>query len=232
MNTHTGGSLDSFDSALLARLQQEVGSRSTAPSRRFTRRSALGFSGAAAAATAAAVGFMTLGSPSAAFAVDRAPGGAITIRIHELSDASGLQRDLATYGIKAVVNYQAGGAGAVGGRSIGARPERLAGAAGSMQSSTVGGSALIGTASVGTPQVGDVCGDPSHPALTASLSGGDYVVTIPSDSTLHRADSVLKITTTGDVGANLAGLSATYTVNGVTCGFGTVSAMATAGAAG
>lgn len=227
MNTHSEETLDTFDIALLAQLQQAVVSRSAAP-RRVARRRVVGLSAAVAATTATIVALTTVGSPSAAFAVDRSPGGAITIRIHQLSDASGLQRDLATFGITAEVNYQASSVTSEP-APLKAAPNPGSGQTPLLSTGSASSTTTLGGASLGGAPSTSACGDPSHPALTATLDGGDYVVTIPSDSVLRQSDSVLKITTSGDLQANVAGLMASYTVKGASCGFGTASAAASAG---
>lgn len=223
MSTGTQEPLDNFDIALLAQLRSEV---TKEPARRV-RRGALSLGGVAAASAAAIVGVTVFGSsaPAAAYAVDRGTNGDITITIHRLSDAAGLEKQLASYGIKAHVSYQA------------ARESQAPGdAAGGVDLSPmgqgdVGGSVITGQASAGSASNGSLdrnagggaCGDPSHPAFTANLGSNDYVITIPKASPLQHADSELSITTTGDVSKTLAGLSVDYTVDGQHCGMGSLS---------
>lgn len=221
MNTFTREPLDSFDTALLARLQQQVAT----PVRRTGHRRVLGLAGVAAAGAATIVGVTSLGSSTAAYAVDRTSGGDITITIHQLSDARGLQQDLASYGIKADVNYQAMSVGGVPAGSLHFGSGAAGGGVGSGVQSSASSSASSGASSNETPPA-DACGDPSRPPLTAQMKSDDYVITIPSNSPLHQADSELKITTTGDLNRSVAGITVGYSVHGAQCGMGSVSASA------
>jgi hypothetical protein len=67
--------------------------------------------GGAAAAAAVLVAIVAVSSEvtSSAYAVESRPDGAVTVSIHSLSDASGLQRSLRAAGIPAVVNYLSAG---------------------------------------------------------------------------------------------------------------------------
>jgi hypothetical protein len=49
------------------------------------------------------------------------------------------------------------------------------------------------------------------------------VITIPADSVLRESDATLRITTSGDVADQVAGLQVAYSIGDVDCGFGTAS---------
>jgi hypothetical protein len=105
---------ENFESRLLSELQQLVTER-PAPSRaraarpRRARRRLLTASAAAAGtAVAVAAGVLVLsdaGHPSAAYAVERAPDGTVTVEIRSLRDAAGLERKLNEAGVRAKVDY-------------------------------------------------------------------------------------------------------------------------------
>lgn len=224
------GSLDSFDAALVGELRQVVvDRRAPQTSVRRRRRPAVVVAGVAAA-TAAVFGLTSLGGTSAAFAVDRTDSGAIQISIHRLDDAAGLEKALAGYGIDAKVDYQPmSSTPGSSGNGVGAPEISQADPSGS--GTTQEGSSSAATGATGsTPSTGgaldSACGDPENPPLTADLQGDDYVITIPKGSALTKADSALRITTTGNIADSVAGLSVGYSINGVSCGMGSVTASA------
>jgi hypothetical protein len=226
-------SLDAFDDALVSELRAVVLARSAAPARRRRRRPTLAV-GSVAAVAAAAFGISTLGT-SAAFAVERTPTGTIQISIHRLDDAAGLEKALASYGIDAKVDYQPTKTvdlprGIDAPRQVdGGNVPGVSGTVSGSSQSISGESSLGGTsASAGGVTNSSACGAPNRPPMTADLQADDYVITIPRGSVLTRADSELKITTTGNVADSLAGLSVDYTVGGTTCGFGSLSVTAPA----
>ena len=103
--------LDPFESALLAELRREVAEHpapAQAPRRQPRRRLKVVAAGAVAtaAATVAAVG-LTGGGPTAspAFAVAASPDGTVSLVIHRLDDADGLEAALAEHGIDATVEF-------------------------------------------------------------------------------------------------------------------------------
>ena len=55
------------------------------------------------------------------------------------------------------------------------------------------------------------------------LTSDDYVITIPADSVLRESDAVLRITTSGDLDDQMAGIDVAYSIGDVDCGFGTMS---------
>ena len=226
--THTDpASFDSFDAALVSELRQVVAERATAPVKRTRRRPAL-VAASIAAVTAGVFGISSVGG-AAAYAVDRTADGDITISIHRLDDAAGLEKELASYGIDATVDYRAdqGGAGATP-----TNPDLSHGVPEGTQQLQPGtggsfsGSATTGDAPDGFRPENSPCGDLTKLPMTTELRKDDYVITIPKDSVLTKADSELQITTNGDLGKSVAGLAVDFTVNGAHCGFGSVTSRA------
>jgi hypothetical protein len=224
MNTN----LDSFETALLAELKSVAATGAPDPVRRRGLRVAIGGSVAASLAGIVALGLTVL-QPSAAFAVDQTSTGAVVIRIHELSDTQGLEQALADHGIKAVVNYDAGGAtGAPVGPPTGALPPGA-----SLHSSTESGTASASLAGPATDSAGggapDACGfgdGSNRMPFTSGVEGSDYVITIPAGSPLLQSGRTLDITSSGAVSSGFSGLSVSWTDHGATCGAGTASASA------
>jgi hypothetical protein len=70
------------------------------------------------------------------------------------------------------------------------------------------------------------CGDFDNMPFTSELLDDDYVITIPADSVLLDSESSLKITTSGELADQVAGIDVGYTVDGAECGFGNVTAQA------
>ena len=95
--------MTSFEDRLLVQLRHEVASRQ-APAPRRGRWIAAGAAALAAMAAAVAV---ALGGGAAAYAVEPGAHGTVTVTIHDLSDAAGLQRELRAAGVPAVVKYDA-----------------------------------------------------------------------------------------------------------------------------
>lgn len=224
MNTTTRtepSSFDSFDTALVSELRQVVAERATAPVRRNRRRPAL-VAASIAAVTAGVFGISSVGG-AAAYAVDRSADGDITISIHRLDDAAGLEKALASYGIDAKVDYRAGSTATTPGLPPGVpdgAQELQPGPDGSFS-----GSATTGGAPTGFRPEDSPCGDLTKLPMTTDLRKDDYVITIPKGSVLTKSDSELQITTNGDLNKSVAGLSVDYTVNGEHCGFGSVTTV-------
>jgi hypothetical protein len=120
-----------FEERLLVELRQEVSAR-PAPAR--PRRGRLIAVGATALAAIAAAIAVALGGGSAAYAVEPGANGQVTVKIHDLTDAAGLQAKLREAGVPAVVNY---GGDAPAGCGAGAPPPQ-AGAGGSGPVETTG----------------------------------------------------------------------------------------------
>ena len=74
--------------------------------------------GATAAAAIAAALAVALGGGSAAYAVEPGANGSVTVQIHDLSDAAGLQSALRDAGVPAVVTYSATAPSACGGAGV------------------------------------------------------------------------------------------------------------------
>ena len=202
--------LDTFETALLTELRQVVSERSQHPTRRHTHRPATAV--AAAAVVAAAVGVFTVGGGSPAYAVTTADDGDVVIRIHELSDAAGLERALADRGITADVEYAGGAGGSITVDSDGrvtsgeSRPEQPEQVPGTGWTSSTGPGA-------GTPEA-DPCGVGEEMPISMENDGGDYVITL-SGGTIADGNALRVTTFSGDAAATLV---TTYTFGAHTCG--------------
>lgn len=97
--------LDTFEQALLDELRQRVGSRAAPTPSRSRRRWALAALPVGAAGAVAVA--LTLGGPSAAYAVEKGDNGDIVVTIHRLDDAAGLEKALKAEGVEADVDYDA-----------------------------------------------------------------------------------------------------------------------------
>lgn len=225
--------LDGFDRALLTELRHVA--MQGAPAPRRTRRLALAGTGVAALA-ATVVGVTTLGS-STAYAVSENGDGDVVITIRELEDASGLEDALAGHGIDAVVDYDNSGDGAMTiegpDGEAGRVPDGAEPPDGAQEGHVTKGEAHVQAESgsgasldASGPGKDDPCGGPDRLPFTTDLSEDAYTITIPADSVLLDQDAALQITTTGDIADQLAGLEVAFSVGGVSCGFGTMSATA------
>jgi hypothetical protein len=215
---------DSFDRALLTELRQVAAEAATAPAaktRRTRKRWALAGTGVAAAAVTA-FGLTTLGSPTA-YAVDETGGGDIVITIHELDDADGLELALADHGIEAEVDYRADSGPHMVSVDPNDPPEGAEEGEGpSLEAGADAGSEVGPDHAVeGEPPANDPCGGIDQMPFETELTSEDFVITIPADSVLRDSDAVLRITTSGDVDAQMAGLDVAYSLGDVDCGFGT-----------
>ncbi len=227
--------LDSFDRALLTELRRVAAEGAPAPAARTGRtrkRWAYAGSGVAAAAVTA-FGLATLGSPSA-YAVDEQGDGDIVITIHELDDADGLEQALADHGIEADVDYRADGEPQIlgidpppGGAELDKADSYDAGTEGGVAARTeeIGPGIGPDEAIAGEPPAGP-CGGFDDMPFDTELTSDDYVITIPADSVLRESDAVLRITTSGDLDDQVAGLDVAYSIGDVDCGFGTMSMSA------
>ncbi|MDZ5619823.1 hypothetical protein SFC88_03245 [Nocardioides sp. HM23] len=220
----TDTDFDSFDRALLTELREVAAEGAPTRVRRTRKRWAFAASGLAAAAVTT-IGVTSLGS-SAAYAVEETGSGAIVITIRELDDADGLEEALADHGIAADVDYQSDGfgSGPEDGQDIpdGADVDGHA-VEGEADVEKVEEGAEVDQAVPGEPPANDPCGGFDNMPFTTELSDDDYVITIPADSVLKESDTVLRITTSGDVDDQAAALDVAYSVGDVDCGFGTAS---------
>lgn len=223
----TNSEFDSFDRALLTELRQVAAEGATTPVRRTRKRWVLAGSGVAAAAVTA-FGLSTLGSP-AAYAVDEQGDGDIVITIHELDDADGLEQALADRGIEADVDYRADdGPHIIEGDPADLPDDFEEGEGGTFEHEA---EAEAGPRTDVEPDLAipgeipanDPCGGLDNMPFTTELTSDDYVITIPADSVLRESDAVLRITTSGDVEDQVAGLQVAFSVGDVDCGFGTAS---------
>jgi hypothetical protein len=108
-----------FEDRLLEQLRQVVAERPALalPPPRRSRRARLALAGAGGAVAVVAVAIVASSGDvaSSAYAVDTKPDGEVSVSIHSLADAAGLQSSLRAAGVPAVVDYvQPGEAGCVG----------------------------------------------------------------------------------------------------------------------
>lgn len=200
--------LDSFETALLTELRREVFEHpapATAPasvrrsSRRRLRLAAVSATGVAASVVAV-LGLGT-GGGSPAYAVEKNVAGDVTVTVHRLDDASGLEQALKAKGIDADVSYDADGFGTsfgsgpdgkplpeppppTGGKGDG--PTSAESGTSSGQDGT-GPSLSQGGPTVAGPQAdngSDPCGLGQDPA-TLTKQASDWVLLIPADSPLQ-----------------------------------------------
>lgn len=238
---HAGRPLDHFEQALLSDLRQVVTERAAPPEprrrppHRKGRRVTLGV--AAAGLTAAALGYLGMGSGSAAFAVEN-QGDDVVVRIHELSDAPGLEAALAEHGVTAEVSY--GGAERsviaiddegnvstddVEGSAIEDTQDDVAGSGLSEQQEEVGPgddeparqhATAVPEVDPGAPGE-DACGGPDGTDAPVSLErdGSDVVVTLDGDA-ITTAGMFQIVTFTGENDSQT--LVASYEAGELRCG--------------
>lgn len=96
--------LDSFETALLARLREHVDQQPPARPRPSRARLLLGAAATVAAATLMVVVLPGLGG-TPAYSVQEGNSGTITVEVERLEDAEGLEAELADHGIDADVTY-------------------------------------------------------------------------------------------------------------------------------
>jgi hypothetical protein len=96
--------LDSFEESLLHELRTVVDQNRLQPHR--PRRATLRLGSVGAAAALAVGGFAIFGGGSTpAFAVTESANGDVTVTVHKLDDAGGLQQELADHGVPSTVRY-------------------------------------------------------------------------------------------------------------------------------
>jgi hypothetical protein len=103
-------SLDTFEQSLLLELRRHVVTQTPvrAPARRrWIVGGAAGLATAGAAAVVIGLGTGVAG-PTAAYGVESQPNGDVVVTVHDLTDASGLERALAGEGVHADVRHVAG----------------------------------------------------------------------------------------------------------------------------
>lgn len=193
--------LTSFETALLSELRDNVSARATAPKRR--RRSIAAVAAAGIAALATGIGLTTMGG-SPAFAVDTSADGDIVVRIHELTDAAGLEQALADQGVTADVSYggEAGNTITVDqdgnvspgneapSRELPKDDQKMVG----RTDGTVGASPESHT----NPSGEDPCGPTAELPVTVARDGGDFVITIDGDSAIAKEDVRITTLSRGD----------------------------------
>ena len=193
-----------FEDRLLEQLRQVVADR-PAPheaARRRPQRTRLALAGVGVAAAAAAVAVVATSNDldHSAYAVQSQADGAVTVRIHSLSDADGLQRSLRAAGIPAVVDYVPSTTGdcAVPGTPATSPSTQAAGGTAesgpTLQTGTTGSGPTL--SQHGKPPAGD---ERHRSTLSVrSTQGGDATFTI-DPGTLKSGDKVFITTSTGAV---------------------------------
>lgn len=139
-------------------------------------------------------------SPSttlAAFTLAKAPDGAIVVTIRRLEDASGLQAALKADGVNAKVTFSPKGILPPGAQEKVALADRE------------GRKAILGSGDF--PDAWRSCPRPIDPKVSFGESGGDYVISIPTDSVL-RSGVLFGLVTS--VAGNHAVLAALVTPDG------------------
>jgi hypothetical protein len=172
-----------FEDRLLHELRRIVADRPEpkAVEQRRAPRKRLALGGAVVAIGAATIGVAIIASSGdvtpSAYAVEPQANGAVTVSIHALSDASGLQRSLRAAGVPAVVDYAAGGG--TGCVPPGPGVDDAAGVPATGATSG-GGTSSSGTANTGTG---------SH--VAGAESAGTSITTAPTTSSdpVAAADS-------------------------------------------
>ena len=221
----TRSDLDSFESSLLGELRSAVGTRNPQPARRH-RLPAL--AAAVVVGALAITGGTTLLRPDAAFAVTEQSDGDIVVTIHRLDDTDGLERALADHGITADVDFDASDAQtepAPAGDLTPVDPDDVTTLPDGGESVAVDGQGNVlapGEAPFGAD---DPCGFTST-TLTTAIQGSDFVITIPQDSVLNDPGKTLKITNSGNIDENWAGMSVEFTNGDSQCGVATAEAGA------
>jgi hypothetical protein len=168
-----------FEDRLLQELRRIVADRPEpkAVERRRAPRKRLALGGAVVAIGAATIGVAIIASSGdvtpSAYAVEPQANGAVTVSIHTLSDASGLQRSLRAAGVPAVVDYAAGG-------GTGCVPPGPAGVPPASGATSEGGTSSPSTANTGAA---------SH--VAGAEPAGTSVTTAPTTSSdpVAAADS-------------------------------------------
>lgn len=189
MNISPQRPLDSFEAALLTELRETVSQRAAAPAKRRTRSvAAVAVAGIAALATG--IGLTSMGG-SPAFAVETAADGEIIVRIHELTDAAGLEQALADQGVTAKVQY-----GGEAGNTINVDQDGNVTAAeeppgrdmpeGGKMVTRLDGDGKPSTDAQHGPPDENPCGDPAALPVAVALDGADYVITIDGDSQVAK----------------------------------------------
>ena len=216
--------LDSFESALLAQLRQQVAehpARLPARPRRRLRLAAVGATGVAASVVAVFGLGGSGGSP--AYAVDKTSDGDVVVTVHRLDDAAGLEGALRNRGIDADVSYDADGPGGTFGSGPDGQPlpePPPAGEGGGEQGQVEvhggedagAGPTLSGPGAPGDGE-DDPCGLGDDPA-TLTQQGTDWVLRIPAGSPLQDrhvdlgtgADGALAVQYAGDQPGSMCGM--------------------------
>jgi hypothetical protein len=105
-------SLDTFEQSLLLELRRHVVAQTPVQPDRAVRRRWVAGGVAGLVTSGAAAVVISLGTgvagPTAAYGVESQPNGDVIVTVHDLTDASGLERALAAEGVHADVRHVAG----------------------------------------------------------------------------------------------------------------------------
>lgn len=206
-----------FEDKLLVELRQVVAERPAPAAIRSAtpRRTRFAMAGAGVAAATAAVAIVATSSDvtPAAYAVEPHSDGSITVEIHSLKDAAGLQSKLRAAGLPAVVDYDPSGAAGCAGP--GPRSVRAGGGeagTGDGPTFSTGGKGEAGGGPTltqhGAPPAG---GDPAaRDKVTSSVSFGADGATFTIDPGEIKPGQKMFITTsTGAINAMSVGIGTT-----------------------
>lgn len=97
--------LDTFETALLNRLRDEVEHQATVRSRLSQPKFLVGAAAAAVAAAAVVLVVVPGLGTTAAYSVQEGNAGIITVQVQRLEDAEGLEAELSKYGVDANITY-------------------------------------------------------------------------------------------------------------------------------
>jgi hypothetical protein len=227
MSMNNDTQLDSYETALLAELRREVSERpapetTAVPVRRPRRRRLIAGGATVVAASVVAVFGLGAGGGSPAYAVETNSAGDVTVTVHRLDDAAGLENALRAQGIDADVSYDADGIDATYGIDSGGQPSTGdqapggdAGASGNLDSQGGSGHTESGP-NAGAPDEGpcDLGADPA----TLTRQGSDWVLSIPAGSPLQERHVLIGTDRTGALAVQYAGDQP-----GSTCGMVTMT---------
>lgn len=195
--------MNTFEDRLLTELVQRVAAN-PGPAARRPRRGRLVLAGTGGTAVVAAAAAVALSGGASAYAVESSGNGSVTVHIRDLSDASGLQRELRAAGVPAVVKYGAAepgcGPGVPPGAAAGAPTHtyETPPAAGITKQTGAAPRAVEGgpsTDEAGTPPVGER----KFKTTTSLRRTDDGVVFTIDPGVLGKDDHVYITTTTGSV---------------------------------
>lgn len=179
--------------AIVARNPSPVSAQEPAPRRRPRPARRFAFAGGIALALAAAVAVVaaTSGTPDA-YAVEKSGDGAISVEVHSLSDAAGLEARLREAGVIASVNYNAGSSSCVAPdapppRVLKGEPKRAFKTESRVAGEAGGGEKSLSVAPGGTPPPAVGAEGPGGIAIEQTADGVKFTITpgsLPKDGRL------------------------------------------------